>query len=940
MDIFSPAIFLFIFAILILNIVILTYLTGLRKQVNYLQALQGFQNRTYPGHPGVPVQPMAVQQGFEDAKGTPMVTPASTAAVAAPMVPSSMAPPPTVSLPKVPLPPVPAPAVNMSQETSTSAAHAGQPTAVQQGSPDVSGAPMVAPVPSTEMAANMVPSKLAAPMATVGGATGVPGVQPSNPQAQQQLLAPGQGSSTRFNENFLGRNLLPLIAAVLGLIGLVSLGVVVVPYLPDVVKIAAMFVLSFAVGGVGYWLHRRNSSVLTQALLGTGLGGVFIAILVTHVYFNAINEIFAFSFLGVWIIASMWLSKHTNSLLVAILAHVGMVASIGYGYLVGLADDKLLLLVIYQILATVAIILGNMYWVRQLQRFGLFASLAMIIVSLAIMGHRLIGYETGFASQLHMGLIVAAFAVQFVGATVIAYLLFISCARVKEPTARGILAFINSGMWVTVLILSVATLTYKISSGLSESTFGYTFIASWLTEFSDEHFGFGIAVGVSVALGFLPALAIAISGRRVKVSRALEGGTLGPVVIISAVMLVSQLGISVHSVSATAENSLLEPLGILLLFPCYAGILLTIGYLALGQLSGSGVQQWIGRGLLIFQSFVMVFHPAGYSTMVKHWGIIPALVYLAILLCLSYWTWRQVKSEKREKYQKLMVVFSFVGAEFSLVAICFAASTSTTATLYDSIFVVLSAVVLLMIHLFGAAQPQLFYRLWELGLIIFASGVQYTAGLEIYENRSSEAPDPLMHLNNTFAIIAGTIALAILIVLMIDWIRITAKATSFALRTPNILWPRTGRDIICGVGLTIAGVGLFAPYDWFAIREESPWGFPTSLACMIVALLVVGLGLWSRGKPLRLYGLIVTIACVLKLVTLDIGSFDSIARVVAFLGGAAVCFGISALYNYAAKHFDKDLSQPIAPSNNTAVAAPSTIQTQPEARRSDNSQHN
>jgi len=59
---------------------------------------------------------------------------------------------------------------------------------------------------------------------------------------------------------------------------------------------------------------------------------------------------------------------------------------------------------------------------------------------------------------------------------------------------------------------------------------------------------------------------------------------------------------------------------------------------------------------------------------------------------------------------------------------------------------------------------------------------------------------------------------------------------------------------------------------------------------------------------LRLYGLVVVIVCILKLVTLDIGSVTSITRVVAFLGGAAICFGISALYNYAAKHFDKELA--------------------------------
>ena len=83
----------------------------------------------------------------------------------------------------------------------------------------------------------------------------------------------------------------------------------------------------------------------------------------------------------------------------------------------------------------------------------------------------------------------------------------------------------------------------------------------------------------------------------------------------------------------------------------------------------------------------------------------------------------------------------------------------------------------------------------------------------------------------------------------------------------------------------------------------------------------VGLGLWSRVKPLRLYGLVVVLACVLKLVVGDIGSVSSVTRVVAFLGGAAICFGISALYNYTARLFDKDLAKEIP--EESALAADS-----------------
>jgi len=68
----------------------------------------------------------------------------------------------------------------------------------------------------------------------------------------------------------------------------------------------------------------------------------------------------------------------------------------------------------------------------------------------------------------------------------------------------------------------------------------------------------------------------------------------------------------------------------------------------------------------------------------------------------------------------------------------------------------------------------------------------------------------------------------------------------------------------------------------------------------------VALGLWSRTRPLRLYGLIVTILGVLKLVTCDLwGTSATVMRVVAFIGGGVVCFGISALYNFAVKRIER-----------------------------------
>lgn len=77
---------------------------------------------------------------------------------------------------------------------------------------------------------------------------------------------------------------------------------------------------------------------------------------------------------------------------------------------------------------------------------------------------------------------------------------------------------------------------------------------------------------------------------------------------------------------------------------------------------------------------------------------------------------------------------------------------------------------------------------------------------------------------------------------------------------------------------------------------------------MITSFICIGAGFVTRIKPLRLYGLIAIIVCVLKLVTIDIGlNTDMLMRVIALIVGGLICFGISALYTYTVKRFEGEL---------------------------------
>ncbi len=78
----------------------------------------------------------------------------------------------------------------------------------------------------------------------------------------------------------------------------------------------------------------------------------------------------------------------------------------------------------------------------------------------------------------------------------------------------------------------------------------------------------------------------------------------------------------------------------------------------------------------------------------------------------------------------------------------------------------------------------------------------------------------------------------------------------------------------------------------------------TSIAGLIVALASISLGFNKKMKGLRLYGLVVTLIMVFKVITIDMGGQNSITRVVSLIAGGLICFVISIVYNKIDKNID------------------------------------
>ena len=82
----------------------------------------------------------------------------------------------------------------------------------------------------------------------------------------------------------------------------------------------------------------------------------------------------------------------------------------------------------------------------------------------------------------------------------------------------------------------------------------------------------------------------------------------------------------------------------------------------------------------------------------------------------------------------------------------------------------------------------------------------------------------------------------------------------------------------------------------FLIAYKS-YGIMLSVAFLVIALASIILGFRMKYKSMRMYGLVLSIASIVKLVLIDVNYEDLLLRAVGFLICGFLCFGISYIYN-------------------------------------------
>lgn len=134
-------------------------------------------------------------------------------------------------------------------------------------------------------------------------------------------------------ENFIGKNLMGIMASVLVVIGLILLVTAASEYITDLIKVILIFGISLTMLAIGYITNIKHRNGFSMSLCGCGVGAVYLSIFLTFGYFHMVNVIVMFAMAAVWSIIVFFIGGKVSkaSALFHITGQIGLLISLCYG---------------------------------------------------------------------------------------------------------------------------------------------------------------------------------------------------------------------------------------------------------------------------------------------------------------------------------------------------------------------------------------------------------------------------------------------------------------------------------------------------------------------------------------------------------------------------------------------------------------------------------
>ena len=161
-------------------------------------------------------------------------------------------------------------------------------------------------------------------------------------------------------ESFIGKNIMGIAASVLIFISLTLFATLIIPKVPDEVKLVLMFAVSFAVTAVGFakWFPKKESNFFL--ILGAcGMGMIYISLFLSHIWFGYLNAPALYLLLLVWTAGVLFLSRY-RKMLFTVTGNIGITIAVIFGVVqsIRLPDRGLLLVIVaYLVVGALAFII-------------------------------------------------------------------------------------------------------------------------------------------------------------------------------------------------------------------------------------------------------------------------------------------------------------------------------------------------------------------------------------------------------------------------------------------------------------------------------------------------------------------------------------------------------------------------------------------------------
>lgn len=164
-----------------------------------------------------------------------------------------------------------------------------------------------------------------------------------------------------------------------------------------------------------------------------------------------------------------------------------------------------------------------------------------------------------------------------------------------------------------------------------------------------------------------------------------------------------------------------------------------------------------------------------------------------------------------------------------------------------------------------------------------------------------EKDDKVYLIANMIAMAAGLVLIGESISVGCYVINLLIALAAFLLKSKSIL-----DDEEAGIAGNIYVGGKFTVFLFAVLSSLNAVNYVVSITFLLLAILFILIGFIGEYKYIRIYGLVLTMISIFKLVMLDIKYENTLGNAISFFVSGVLCFAISMIYNYLDKKIGEE----------------------------------